>query len=345
MRAAFLVRKRKIVIEDLAKPRLEKPTDVLVRVKTVGICGSDVHYYLEGKIGDQVVENRIILGHEAAGTVAEVGPKVTSLKQGDRVAIEPGTSCGKCESCIQGKPNLCPNVQFFGTPPVDGALREFLVMPEENLFPIPENLSLQDGVLSEPLAIGLYGVRLSRIRVGDDVAVLGAGPIGLSVIFSARMSGAKRIFASDLLSPRLKMAGKLGADTVVQVSSQESLAEVIRQETKGRGVDIAYEAAGKAETFKEAAEVTRIGGKTVILGIPEDDRMEFDAHVVRKKELPIINVRRSAHCTGLALELLARKERPFSDLVTHTFPLEEIETALNLAAEYKDGVIKAVVTL
>lgn len=345
MKAVFLIKKRKIVIEDIPAPEIKNDTDVLVRVRRVGICGSDIHYYLEGKIGDQIVKDRIILGHEAAGDVVDIGKGVKRVKKGQKVAIEPGISCGVCSQCITGKPNLCPYVKFFGTPPVDGALREYVVMPEKNLIPLPPEVDYNDGVLSEPLAIGLYGVRLSGFSVGDSVAIVGAGPIGLSILFSVVAGGARKVFISDLLPPRLDMAKKIGADRVV-LASKEDIVDVVKKETDGKGVDIGYEAAGKRETFLQSTEVARIGGRAVIYGIPEDDRIEFNAHSIRRKELNIINVRRSAHTTELAIELIRkRKDLPFSSLVTHSFPIEKTEEALNTVAEYKDGVIKAVIEL
>ncbi|MCM8762537.1 MAG: alcohol dehydrogenase catalytic domain-containing protein [Candidatus Omnitrophica bacterium] len=345
MKAAFLIKKRRVVIEDIPCPEIKDETEVLVRIRSVGICGSDIHYYLEGKIGDQIVRNPIILGHEAAGDIIKIGKGVKHLKEGQKVAIEPGISCGMCFHCLTGKPNLCPDVKFFGTPPVDGALREYVVMPERNLIPLPSEVDYDEGVLSEPLAIGLYGVRLSGFSVGDSVSIIGAGPIGLSVLFSVVIGGARKVFISDLLKPRIEMAEKLGAERVV-LASKEDIVEVVKKETKGVGVDICYEAAGKRETFFQSTEVVRIGGKVAIYGIPADDRIEFNAHSIRRKELNVTNIRRSAHTTELAIELMKkRKDIPFSSIVTHRFPLEKIEEALNLVAEYKDGVIKAVIEI
>ena len=344
MKAVYLIARKKIVIEEIPEPKITRDDDVLVRVRSVGICGSDIHYYLEGRIGNQVIQDRIILGHEAAGDVVDTGCAVTRFRPGDKVAIEPGISCGRCEQCLKGKPNLCPNVLFFGTPPVDGALREFIVMPQTHLFPLPQEFSYNEGVLSEPLAIGLYGVKLAGMSVGDEVAIVGAGPIGLSVLFSVKMAGAKRIFVSDLYQPRLEMAEKLGADRLV-LASDEDIVKVVKQETNTRGVDISFEAAGKQETFKQSASVARIGGKAVIYGIPAEDKIEFDASVVRRKELQIINVRRSAHTTKLALDMIKNSSLPFVKLVTHTFNIEDTEEALKLVAEYRDGVIKAVIQL
>jgi len=344
MKVVYLVGKRKVRIEEMPKPEIKREKDVLVRIRCVGICGSDIHYFLEGKIGDQIVGNKIILGHECAGEVVEIGGEVKNLKRGDKVAIEPGISCGNCEVCRMGKPNLCSSVKFLGTPPIDGAFREYIVMPEENLIKIPEGLDFEEGVLSEPLAIGLYGVRLSEIKVGDNIAILGAGPIGLSILFSAKMAGANKIFVSDLLKPRLEMAKKLGADRVI-LANKEKVESIIKKETDGRGVDISYESAGKIKTFEQMIDISKLGGKCVIYGIPSEDKIWFNPHIMRRKELKIINVRRSAYVTSIALELIKKSNLPFSELVTHRFPLEKIESALNLVAEYKDGVIKAVVNM
>ncbi len=344
MRAAYMLESREIVIKDIATPEIKKDTDVLIRVKKVGICGSDVHYYKEGCIGNQVVKGEIILGHEAAGEVVETGDAVTSVKKGQKVAIEPGISCGRCEPCKEGRPNLCPDVEFFGTPPIDGALREFVVMPEECLFPLPEGLGYDEGVLSEPLSIGIYGVRLGDFRLGQDAAITGAGPIGLSVLFAVKAAGARRVFISDLLPERLRMAEKLGADRTVD-AKKDNIAEIVMKETGGRGVDVGFEAAGQQATFTDSTDSVRIGGRAVIYGIPSDDRMEFTAHKIRRKEMSIINVRRASHTTETALELIADKGRDFRGLVTHSFPLENVREAIDLVAGYRDGVIKAVIEI
>lgn len=344
MKVAYLIGKKRIEIKEEKKPDVEKEKDVLVRIRCVGICGSDVHYFLEGRIGDQIVKEKIILGHEASGEVVEVGKEVKKLKKGDKVAIEPGISCGKCESCKKGKPNTCPYVKFLGTPPINGAFREYIVMPEENLIKIPEELGYEEGVLSEPLAIGVYAVKLSKMEIGDDVAILGTGPIGLSILFAVRESGADRIFVSDLIEERLEFAKKLGADFTVDAKN-EDIVEVVKKFTNNRGVDISFEAAGKRDTFRQVIHTTKICGKSVLVGIPSEDTVEFEAHIMRRKELKLINVRRSAFCTEIALNLMKKSKLPFSQIITHKYPFEKIEEALNLVAEYKDGVIKCLVTL
>lgn len=344
MKAAYLVEKEKIEILEVPVPEIKKEDEVLIKVKYVGVCGSDIHYFLEGKIGDQIVEDKIILGHECSGEVVKVGKGVKNLIPGDKVAVEPGISCGECKLCIKGKPNLCPNVKFLGTPPVDGAFCEYIIMPEKNLIKIPENLDFEEGVLSEPLAIGLYGVKLSKLEVGDDVAVLGAGPIGLSTIFSLKEGGAKKIFATDLIKERRDFALKVGADFVFNPETTDIINE-IKKLTDGEGVDIAYEAAGEPETIRQTADIVKIGGKIVIYGIPSNDKIEFTAHILRRKEITVINVRRSCHTTFLALQLLQKSILPFREMITHRFPLEKVNEALKLVSEYKDGVIKALIEI
>ncbi|MCX7916925.1 MAG: NAD(P)-dependent alcohol dehydrogenase [bacterium] len=344
MRVAYLIDKKRIIFEERQIPEIKKGDDVLVRIRCVGICGSDVHYFLEGRIGDQIVKDRIILGHEASGEVVEIGENVKNLKKGDKVAIEPGISCGKCESCIKGKPNTCPNVKFLGTPPIDGAFREYIVMPESNLIKIPEGLGFEEGVLAEPLAIGIYSVKLSQIEIGDDVAILGVGPIGLSILFSVKESGAYRIFVSDLIKERLEFAKKIGADFTVD-AGKENIVDIVKKMTDGRGVDISFESAGKRETFRQVIHTSRIGGKCLLVGIPAEDTVEFEAHIMRRKELKLINVRRSAFCTEIALNMIKNSKVPFKEIITHRYPFEELEEALNLVAEYRDGVIKCLVYL
>ncbi|MCM8765040.1 MAG: alcohol dehydrogenase catalytic domain-containing protein, partial [Candidatus Omnitrophica bacterium] len=204
-KAAYLLGKRKFVIDECEVPDC-KDDEVLIRIKAVGVCGSDAHYFLEGRIGDQIVPEKFIIGHEACGEIVETGKNVRSAKKGDRVVIEPGISCGSCLFCITGRPNLCPNVKFLGTPPVTGAFREFICMPEKNVIKLPDQLSFAEGTLAEPLAIAIYGVRLSNLLAGDSVAILGAGPIGLSVLFCCRTGGARQIFVTELVEERASMA-------------------------------------------------------------------------------------------------------------------------------------------
>jgi L-iditol 2-dehydrogenase len=343
MKAAFLVSARKIVIEEISMPQV-KEDEVLVRIKSVGICGSDVHYFKEGRIGDQIIKGKFILGHEASGEVVDTGKKVKKFKGGERVFIEPGISCGRCEFCIRGKPNLCPSVKFLGTPPVMGAMAEYVVMPESNLIEIPKELTYDEGILAEPLAIGIYGVSLSGLIVGDEVAILGAGPIGLSVLFACKSGGASKILVTELIKERARAAEILGADAVFLADKTDATNEILKG-TGLRGVDVSYECAGKPETCNQAIATSRIGGKAVIFGIPAEDKICLDPHLMRKKELTLYNVRRSAFTTKISLDLMAKKQIDFSSIITHRFPLGKYEDALTMVSEYREGVIKAVVNL
>lgn len=340
-KAAYLLGKRKFVIDECEIPEC-KDDEVLVRIRAIGICGSDVHYFLDGRIGDQIVPEKFIIGHEASGEIFEAGKNVKSVKKGDRVVIEPGISCGICQWCVSGRPNLCPYVKFLGTPPFPGAFREFIVMPEKNVVKLPDDVSFAEGTLSEPLAIALYGVKLSNFLVGDSVAILGAGPIGLSVLFCCKNGGARKIFVTELIKERAEMARKLGADNVYLADKQDIVKEIL-DATQGRGVDISFDCAGKQETINQMLDVATIGGKAVIFGIPAEDNVYFDPHLVRRKQLPILSVRRSAFTTELALELMCKSEIKFSQIITHRFPLEKIQDALELVSSRSEGVIKAII--
>lgn len=340
-KAAFLLGKQKFVIDEIEIPECGN-NEVFVRIKAVGICGSDAHYFLDGRIGDQIVPEKFIIGHEAAGEVVEIGRNVKSFKKGDRVVIEPGISCGICDFCITGRPNLCQSVKFLGTPPTTGAFRQFIVMPEKNLIRLPDELSFAEGTLAEPLAIALYGVRLSNFQIGDTVAILGAGPIGLSVLFCCKIGGASKIIATEIIKHRAEMAKKLGADYVYLADKQDIVREIL-ENTNRRGVDIAYECAGKQETISQMISVSSVDGKSVVFGIPAEDVVFFDPHIVRRKQLPIITVRRSAFTTEAVLQLMCKSSIKFSSVITHLFPLEKIQEALEIVSTKSDGVIKAVI--
>ncbi|PIU23001.1 MAG: alcohol dehydrogenase, partial [Chloroflexi bacterium CG08_land_8_20_14_0_20_45_12] len=247
-----------IKIQDAPQPVVGNGK-LLVQVKKVGICGSDVQYFKNGRIGEQIVSSSFIIGHEAAGEVVEIGPNVVNFTVGQKVAIEPGVSCGKCEACLIGKPNLCTKIRFLGTPPTSGAFQEFLAMPATNFIPLPDNVTLEEGVLSEPLGIGLYTVNLIRVSPGDSVAIFGCGPIGLSILFFAKLAGAASIFATDLIPERRAYAKHIGADYVFDPKKKNPVKEILSL-TKGRGVHSAFEAAGQKETLVQAIDSASLAG-------------------------------------------------------------------------------------
>jgi L-iditol 2-dehydrogenase len=333
-------------VRDLRLEELPRPTpgsgEVLLRVASVGVCGSDVHYYLHGRIGSQVVTGPIIMGHEFSAWVSELGAGVEGPEIGRLVAVDPAISCGQCEPCRQGHPNLCPGVRFCGTPPIDGVFAEYTVMPAANCFPLPDGFDPAAGALLEPLGIALHAVDLARLKPGQTVAVLGAGPIGLLIAAVARAAGATAIYMTEPLADRRRFALNYAADAVLDPGEANVANEILRL-TGGRGVDVAFEAAGAPETPQQAAAVVRIGGKVIVAGIPADDTMTLNAGTVRRKGLTIKLVRRMKHTYPRAISLVQTGRVDVRSLATHFFPLERIAEAFELVASYQDGVLRAVI--
>ncbi|MBN1979567.1 MAG: alcohol dehydrogenase catalytic domain-containing protein [Anaerolineae bacterium] len=347
MRASRLHGVRDLRVEGLPRPA-PGPGEVLLKVAAVGTCGSDVHYYVEGRIGDQVVTAPITMGHEFSAWVAGLGEGVTGLAVGQLVAVEPAIHCGECECCQHGHPNLCPNVRFCGTPPIDGVFAEYAVMPAENCFPLPEGFTPAEGAMLEPLGVAIHTVDLAHLKPGYTVAVLGAGPIGLLTAAVARAAGASEIYVTEPLAYRRAFAlqyasaGVAVADAALNPEDTDVVAEIMRL-TGGRGVDVAFEAAGAPETPDQAVRVTRPGGKVVVAGIPSEDAMTFTASVVRRKGLTIKMVRRMKHTYPRAIALVQKGLVDVASLGTHTFPLERIAEAFEIVAAYDDGVLRAVI--
>ncbi|HIE50171.1 MAG TPA: NAD(P)-dependent alcohol dehydrogenase [Armatimonadetes bacterium] len=344
MQVARLYGIRDVRVEEMPEPGEPGRGEVLLRLTVVGVCGSDVHYYTQGRIGDQVVTRPLILGHEPAGVVEALGPGVTHLRAGDRVAVDPAVSCGACESCREGHPNLCPQVRFFGTPPVDGAFRELVVHPASCVFPLPPEVSEEEGALLETFGVGLHAVDLGHLRPGFTVAVLGCGPVGLMTLLAARLGGAAQVFATDLLSWRLEAARELGATAAFNPQERDVVREILAA-TQGRGVDVAFEAAGAAETPQQCTEVAKRGGTVVLIGIPDDDTLHLTHSTARRKGLTLKMCRRMKHVYPRAIRLVAKGCAPLAPLVTHRFPLSRVAEAFDLVANYRDGVIKAVVEM
>jgi L-iditol 2-dehydrogenase len=351
MRAARLRGIRDLRLEDLPRPT-PGPDEVLLKVAAVGVCGSDVHYYVDGRIGDQVVTAPIIMGHEFSAWVAELGARacpersrrVEGLEVGQLVAVEPAIHCGECESCQHGHPNLCPDVRFCGTPPINGVFAEYTIMPAENCFPLPQGFGPLEGAMLEPLGIAIHSVDLAHLKPGQTVAVLGAGPIGLLIAAVAKASGASAIYMTEPLAYRRQFALDYIADAALDPyeNGTDVVAEIMRL-TGGRGVDVAFEVAGAPETPQQAAAVARPGGKVIVAGIPADDTMTMNASTVRHKGLTIKLVRRMKHTYPRAIRMVQTGTVDVKSLVTHTFPLERIAEAFKMVAAYDDGVLRAVI--
>ncbi len=322
------------------------PGDVLLKVTAVGVCGSDVHYYTKGHIGDAHIRPGFVLGHEFAGEIAALGEGV-SVRQftpGDRVAVEPAISCGACHHCERGAPNLCLNLRFAGQPPdSEGALQEYLPWPARFCFKLPDALSDAEGALLEPFGVGLYAVELVRVQVADTVVIVGCGPIGLSTLMCARLAGAARVIVLDKLAYRLSVARELGADDTLLVTSANDHVDTVLEWTGGHGAEVVFEAAGDTAAMHDAAEMAARGGRVGIIGIPPEEEMYFNTHHARRKELNIQMVRRMKHTYPRAIALAEQGRIDLSPMVTHTFALEDSAEAFDLVADYAGGVIKAVI--
>ena len=343
MRVSRLYGVRDLRVETAPVPE-PGPGEVLLKIASVGTCGSDVHYYLEGAIGDQVVTEPIQMGHEFSAWVAELGEGVKGLEIGQLVAVEPAISCGVCESCQHGHPNLCPNVRFCGTPPIDGVFAEYAVMPAENCFVLPEGFTPEEGALLEPLGIGIHTVDLAHLKVGETIAVFGAGPVGLLTAAVARAGGAGAVYMTEPNAARRAFALEHSADAVFDPETDDVVAAIMAA-TGGRGVDVAFEAAGAPDTPDQAARVTRPGGKVIVVGIPVEDKMTMTASQVRRKGLTIKLVRRMKHTYPRAIRMVSTGMIDVGALATHYFSLDRIADAFELVAGYEDGVLRAIIRI
>jgi L-iditol 2-dehydrogenase len=312
------------------------PGESLVRVEAVGLCGSDVHWFSEAAVGDARLEEPLVLGHEFAGIVE------SGELSGRRVAVDPAMPCGECEWCLEGNPNLCPAVRFAGSAPIDGALRERVAWPTHCLHPLPESLTAVDGAMLEPLGVAIHSVDLAHLGPGMTVAVLGCGPIGLLTLQVARALGAARLFATDVLPHRLEAARSLGATSAMLACRGEEATDILAA-TNGRGVDVAFEAAGENEAVEVAVDIVRPGGKVILAGIPVHDRTTFTASTARRKGLTIKLVRRMRLVYPRAIELVETGKVNLQPLVTHRFSLDEADEAFSIAAK-REG-IKVVLEL
>jgi L-iditol 2-dehydrogenase len=342
MKTAYFTALRQLELRDEPEPTLAGAGDVLVRIERLGVCGSDVHYYVDGRIGDDRVRYPATLGHECAGTVVKVGPEVRNLTPGDRVAVDPAVSCGACDQCLAGRANTCRNLQFMGCPDqAPGAAAEYRVLPAINCFAVPETISLDEAALVEPLSIGLHAVRLAAMKPGARAAVLGVGPIGLGVLLCAKALAPATIHATDLIDARLDVARRCGADSTGNPRRDDVVAAIGREEPLG--LDVVFECSGDPACLDQAQQLLAPGGTLVMVGIPPTVRVDFDAHLVRRKELTLRGVRRQNQCVGPVIELMASGRLDARGLVTHRFPLEGIREAFELVAGYRDGVIKAMI--
>lgn len=342
MKTMVLTGIRKIELTERPQPVVRKPDEVLIRIISVGVCGSDVHYFSEGKIGSQVVEYPFAVGHECSGLVVETGTAVTRVKPGDLVAIDPGIHCGTCDQCLAGRPHTCRNNRFLGCPgQIEGCLSEYIVMPAFACFPLNEQFNPTMAALIEPLTIGLYSVELAHSPLQDQtIGIFGAGPIGLSVLMVLKTKQTGRIFCYEPLDFRREKALKLGADQVFNPFTSDAFEST--QELEPLLLDLVFECSGDQKAVDDATRILKPGGKLVLVGIPPDAKYVLDMDLMRRKEISIQNVRRQNQCVEKAIQLIA-DGLPVEQMVTHRFAPEAAQQAFELVSAYRDGAVKVMI--
>jgi L-iditol 2-dehydrogenase len=342
MKAFVLLKPRHLQLEERPIPSVDAD-QVLVRVRAVGVCGSDVHYWHEGRIGPVVVTTPMVLGHECAGEVVGVGADVVSLRLGDRVALEPGIPCGECDICRAGEYNLCPEVVFFATPPVDGAFCEFVAHKAASAYRLPDAVSFEEGAMCEPLSVGIHAVRRAGIGLGDTVLITGAGPIGLTSLLAAQAAGATTAIITDVQTSRLRLAQDLGASAAIDVQDEEATA-IVRELTQGRGVDSVIDCTGASSAVQTGLESVRRGGTVVWVGTSDASYAVPSINIIRRG-LTIRGIFRYRNTYPAAIDLIACGKAPVSRLISHRFCLARLPEAMEVARTGRDGAIKVVVSL
>ncbi|MCI5647943.1 MAG: NAD(P)-dependent alcohol dehydrogenase [Fusicatenibacter sp.] len=341
MKQAVMTEIRKVEIQE--KP-IPTPSDneVLVKVEYVGICGSDLHYYESGRIGDFVVEPPFVLGHEAGGTVVEVGANVKNLKVGDRVAMEPGKTCGECEFCKQGKYNLCEDVVFFATPPVDGVFQEYVAHEAGLCFKLPDNVSTMEGALIEPLAVGMHAANQGGAHLGQTAVVTGAGCIGLVTLLSLKAMGVSKVIVVDVMEKRLEKALELGADAVINGKEEDAVAR-IKEMTDGKGFDLGIETAGSQITAAQQIRAAKKGATIVFVGYSASGEMTLPIGMALDKELTFKTVFRYRNIYPMAIDAVASGKIDIKNIVTNYFTLDDIQNALDSCVNNKADIVKGVI--
>jgi L-iditol 2-dehydrogenase len=341
MRAVKLYGARDLRVEEVSPPTAG-PGQVVVRIEAVGVCGSDLHYYLDGHIGDTVATEPLVLGHEFAGTISEIGFGVRGLTIGQRVAVDPAIPCGHCEFCLEGNPNTCPDVRFCGTPPTDGAFQSTIAWPADLVFPLPDSIDAASGAVLEALGVAIHAVDLGKIRLAQRVAVFGCGPIGIMIAKLAKLSGAVEVYGSDVNPKRLAAASDYALDVAIDARAEDAVARV-RELTGGRGVDVAFETAGVLETPQQCVDAVKPAGTVVVVGICPEDRIPIKSTAARRKGVTIKLCRRMKHVYPRAIDLVSHGLLDLAPLITHRYPLERTADAFADVARPDTAVVKAVV--
>jgi L-iditol 2-dehydrogenase len=342
MKAMMLTGIRQMEMMEIPEPSVTGPKDVKIRMSVIGICGSDIHYYANGRIGSQIVEYPFAVGHEGAGVVVETGTAVKKVKPGDRVAIEPAMPCCECDQCLAGRYHTCRNLRYLGCPgQAEGCLTEYIVMPEESCFPLHTNLTADHGSISEPLSIGVYSVKKAGNLKGLSIGILGFGPIGMSVMLAAKVEGPSSILITDKINERLSIAEEEGARPVLNPLNADVVDYVKRNIPLG--LDVVFECCGQQEALDQAVEIIKPGGKIIVVGIPEFERWSLSADNTRRKEILLQYIRRQVDCVQASLDLMQSGRINIDRMITHRYPFSHTKEAFDLVAGYQDGVMKAMI--
>lgn len=318
--------------------------EVLVKLEYVGVCGSDLHYYESGRIGDFIVKPPFVLGHEAGGTVVEIGKSVKNLKVGDRVALEPGKTCGHCEFCRTGRYNLCPDVVFFATPPVDGVFQEYVAHEEGLCFKLPDNVDTMEGALIEPLAVGFHAANQGGAHAGQSAVVTGAGCIGLVTMMALKAMGVSRVFVVDIMKNRLDKALELGATGVINSKEQDAV-EAVMKLTDGAGCDLGIETAGTEITTQQLVHMAKKGSTIVLVGYNKNGSINMPINAALDKELTFKTIFRYRHIYPMAIEAVANGKVNLKGIVTNTFELDDLQNAMDLSVRDKNNIVKSVIKI
>lgn len=331
---------------DLIQKPIPQPLndEVLVKVEYVGVCGSDLHYYENGRIGDYIVEPPFVLGHEAGGTVVEIGKDVSHLKVGDRVALEPGKTCGKCEFCRSGRYNLCPDVVFFATPPVDGVFQEYVAHEARLCFKLPDNVSTLEGALIEPLAVGFHAATLGGAHAGQTAVITGCGCIGMVTMMALKALGVSKVYIADIMDKRLEKAMQLGATGTINSKDKDLVEEVLKL-TDGKGCDLFLDTSGVGPCVSQGIQMTKKGGTVVFVGYSGSGEMTLPTSLATDKELTFKTVFRYRHIYPLAIEAVADGRVNLKDLATHFYDLDDVQKAMDESVNNKAEVVKSVVKI
>lgn len=343
MKVAVMLGTGKMGFEERDIPKA-KDDEVLVKLEYVGICGSDLHYYETGAIGDYVVEPPFVLGHEPGGTVVEVGKNVKHLKVGDRVALEPGKTCGHCEFCKTGRYNLCPDVVFFATPPVDGVFQEYVAHEADLCYKLPDNVSTLEGALIEPLAVGFHAAIQGDAHLGQRAVVMGAGCIGLVSMMALKARGVSEVYVVDIMEKRLEKALELGAAGVIN-GAEEDVLERVKKLTDGAGMDLVIETAGTEITTRQAIHMVKKGSNIVLVGYSKSGEMTLPMSLVLDKELTFKTVFRYRHIYPMAIDAVAAGKVNLKGIVTDVFGLDEVQKAMDYSVNNKADIVKAVIRI